>query len=33
MHMGGVRVYAIVFLPNHETLMKRLLMDDALPTP
>jgi hypothetical protein len=25
MHMGGVRAYAIVFLPSHETLMKMLL--------
>ncbi len=27
MHMGGVRAYAIVFLPSHEALMKRLLME------
>jgi len=25
MHMGGVRAYAIIFLPSHEELMKRLL--------
>jgi hypothetical protein len=25
--MGGVRAYAIVFLPSHETLTKRLLME------
>jgi len=25
MHMGGVRAYAIVFLPNHKALKKRLL--------
>jgi hypothetical protein len=27
MHMGGVRAYAIVFLPSDEALMKRLLME------
>jgi len=27
MHMGGVRAYAIIFLPSHETLMERLLME------
>jgi hypothetical protein len=25
--MGGVRTYAIVFLPSHEALMKRLLTE------
>ncbi len=25
--MGGVRAYAIVFFPSHETLMNRLLME------
>jgi hypothetical protein len=25
--MGGVRAYAIVFLPSHKALMKRLLME------
>jgi hypothetical protein len=25
--MGGVRAYAIVFLPSHEALMKRLLTE------
>ncbi len=25
--MGGVKAYAIVFLPSHEALMKRLLME------
>ncbi len=25
--MGGVRVYAIVFFPSHETLMNRFLME------
>ncbi len=25
--MGGVKVYAIAFLPSHKTLMKKLLME------
>jgi len=25
--MGGVRAYAIIFLPSHETLMERLLTE------
>jgi hypothetical protein len=25
--MGGVTTYAVVFLPSHEALMKRLLME------
>jgi len=27
MHMDGVRAYAIVFLPSHEALMTRLLVE------
>ncbi len=27
MHMGGVKAYAIFFLPSHEVLMKRLLTE------
>jgi hypothetical protein len=27
MYMGGVRAYAIVFLPNHKALKKRLLTE------